>query len=127
MRCKGKLTATERRKTIPSKLRELQDWRRRLGNGVPDPEDTRRLLGSTVQSQPVSFCAASKVSVKGSLEKSCSAVLPPEVSDRNQPCGRGESGSGDPGVRSFVSFKHPVPIKFPLGLQQPCDTLGLGP
>ena len=127
MRCKGKLTATERRKTVPSKLRELQDWRRRLGNGVPDPEDTRRLLGSTVQSQPVSFCAASKVSVKGSLEKSCSAVLPPEVSDRNQPCGRGESGSGDPGVRSFVSFKHPVPIKFPLGLQQPCDTLGLGP
>ncbi|XDC85730.1 hypothetical protein R6Z07F_016903 [Ovis aries] len=33
---------------------------------------------------------ASKVSVKGSLEKSGSAVLSPEVSDRNQPCGRGE-------------------------------------
>ena len=127
MRCKGKLTATERRKNVSSKLRELQDWRRRLGNGVPVPEDTRRLLGSAVQSQPISFCAASKVSVKGSLEKSGSAVLSPEVSDRNQPCGRGESGSGDPGVRSFFSFKHPVPIMFPSGLQQPCDTLDLGP
>lgn len=49
----------------------------------------------------------------GNVNRWRDAVLPPEVSDRNQSRGRGESGLGDPGDRPFLSCKYPVPAMFP--------------
>lgn len=82
------------------------------GKWSPSAEETRRLLGIAVQSWRV-FRADSEVSVDGNVNKWRDAVLPPEVSDRNQSRGRGESGLGDPGDRPFVSCKYPVPAVFP--------------
>lgn len=85
---------------------------RRLGKGVGAPRD-QRLLGSAVQRWRVS-CADSEVSVGGNGDRGRGSVLPPEVSDRNQPCGRGESG---PGTRcpAVCPRQTPSPRHVPLG------------
>lgn len=66
----------------------------RLGKGVRAAQGPG-LLGSAVQRRRL-FCAASEMSVGGNADRGRGPVLPPEVSDRNQPCGRGESRPGDP-------------------------------